>query len=133
MAITHNESQIQWSAANTVNVASTASSTSDSYTAATTGIAYMLSLRANNVVTPVDGDTIEFRALYSVGDTDQDTAEDFDSTIHGTRLLLLDTFLENPTQATIPLPLGFSKLRLWTQNNAANNVVISARISEVRG
>ncbi len=134
MAITHNEVQVQWSAANSASVTAGLSSTSDAVLFATTAVEAMVHVKADNNGTPSSGDTIDVFALYTGGDPDGTGTDEYDTTGHPVFLLRLDTNKEDPALGSVPISVAAKGIKLYAFNNASvDSITVSATITEVRG
>lgn len=140
MALARTETQIQWSAADTVSVSSGATATSDALTFQTNTWAAAVQLMADNAGTPASGDRITFRVLYTTGDVADDTGDDYDTAEHGTLLAIIDTWSSNtpgedPARVTVPLPTVAAKaIKIQATSGAASNsITVSARLVELNG
>lgn len=139
MAITRQQTQVQWSAQNTKLVNSAAEVVSDTITLDPTCVGLAISLFANNASSPASGDTAVWRIQWSTGDVKADTGDDFDTAEHAQYLTTLDTYStntpgENPAQRTISVDVVAQKFKLSCNcaQAATRNVTISARIEEQR-
>jgi hypothetical protein len=139
MAITHVQTQVLWSSASTVTVASATEVVSDAITLDSTCVALSIQLSADNAGTPASGDTAVFRIQWSNGDVLANTGDDYDTSEHAQYLTTLDTYAtntpgEDPVRRTIDVPPTATKFKLAVTcaNAATRNMVIAARIDEQR-
>ena len=140
MAITRQQTQVQWTGANIKTVNSAAEVVSDLITLDPTCVGLSVSLYANNAnSTPASGDTAVWRIQWSAGDVRADTGDDFDTSEHAQYLTTLDTYStnvpgENPAQRTIIVDVVAQKFKIAVTcaNAATRNVTVSARIEEQR-
>lgn len=139
MAITRTQSQITWSASQTLNVVSATEVSSDVVTLDDTTIALSIQVSANTANTPASGDTVVWRIQWTNGDVLANTGDDFDTSEHAQYLTTLDTYStntpgENPARRTIDVPIVAKKFKLAATCTQANlrSVSIAARIDEQR-
>ena len=139
MAITRNQTQVQWTGANTKSVTSATEVISDLITLDPTCVALSISLYADNAGTPASGDTAVYRIQWSTGDVVANTGDDFDTSEHAQYLTTLDTYStntpgEDPAQRTIIVDVVAQKFKIAVTcaNAATRNVTVSARIEEQR-
>ena len=137
MAITRAQTQVQWSAANTLSVTSATEAVSDVITLDDTCVASSIQLSADNAGTPASGDTAVWRIQWSNGDVLANTGDDYDTSEHAQFLAQLDTYStntpgEDPARMTVtvtPVAKKF-KLAVTCANAATRNVTVAARIDE---
>lgn len=135
MAITRAENQVTFSAANSVSVSANSSQTSDAITLDATCIAAQVSLKADNAGTPAAADKINVYLLQTSGDPDGASSDEYDTAKHGLLLATLDTSLEDPAMATVPLPIpqkGAKLLFSGTDYVTTQGITVSATITEQR-
>lgn len=132
MALTINELQVTWSAANNSSVTAASNATSDEITfTAGTVFQAKIQLKADNNGTPASGDTVDFYLLESHGDPDGASTDEFDTTTQGQHLATLDTNSDDPAITTVVVPGPFYKAKIYAVNNAsANGITVSALIQE---
>lgn len=124
MAISKSETQIQWSAANSLSVSSSSTGTSDSASIGATVIDGSVQLKADNDGTPASGDTVDFYALFTNGDPDGASTDEFDTAEQGTLLAVLDTNSDDPAIATVPLPTVSAKsVKIYAVNNSSGRAI----------
>jgi hypothetical protein len=134
MAITHTQTQVTWSAASSLTVASATEAVSDAVTIDSTCVALSIQVSADNAGTPASGDTAVWRIQWSTdGGTNYDTSE------HAQYLTTLDTYAtntpgEDPARRTVDVPPTATKFKLAVTcaNAATRNVVVTARVDEQR-
>jgi len=138
MAITKAETQITWSAANSVSVSAGSSQTSDAITLDATCFAGSITLKADNSTTAAADDIIYFYLLGSSGDPDGTGADEYDTTGHAGPIAVLDTSVEDPALTTATLPewaVAAKSLKLFAEGSTAgstNAITVSATIYEHR-
>lgn len=135
MALSVNELQVLWSAANSISVGAGLNETSDeiSFTAGTVFQA-KAQLKAANDGTPASGDTVDFYLLESQGDTDGAVTDEFATAEQGQFLVQLNTFADDPAVAVVWLPGPFYKAKIYAVNNSAGrDITVSAIIAEHNG
>lgn len=140
MAITHNEVQVQWSAANSKSISSGSNSTSDAVAIDATAIGATITLKADNDGTPASGDTVDFFILYCNGDPDGTGSDEYDSVEHATFLARLNTYStdtpgEDPAQITVPIDSNAETgFKVYAVNNSGGRAItVSAAMGETRG
>lgn len=135
MAITHAETQVTWSASNSVSVSAGGNQTSDEVNINDTCFAAQISLKADNSTTPAADDIIHFYVLQTSGDPDGASTDEFDTVGHALRLGVLDTSSEDPAILTVPLPLPQKGLKIYAEGStegSTNAITVSATITEQR-
>lgn len=135
MAITRAETQVTWSAANSVSVTAGGNQASDEVNLDATCIAAQIALKADNSTTPASDDIIYFWLLQTSGDPDGAATDEFDTTSGALFLARLDTSAQDPIIATVPLPLPQKGLKLYAEGATAgstNTITVSATITEQR-
>ena len=131
MAVSKSETQIVWSAANNLSVAAAGTGTSDAFTFDATSFAAMITCKADNNGTPASGDKVEFYLLYTTGDPDGASTDEYDTTTQGTLLCILDTNITDPAQATVPVSPSAKGGKIYVKNNApSNGITVSATMYE---
>lgn len=124
MALSKSETQVTWSAANSLSVSASSTGTSDAVTIPTVALDGSISLKADHSGTPAAGNTVEFYALYSNGDPDGASTDEFDTTEQGALLAVLDLNADDPAQTTVPLPTVAAKsLKIYAVNNDTGDAV----------
>lgn len=140
MAITHNQTQVQWSGSNTKTVSSSTLAWSDAVAFDATDVAAMLSVKADNQGTPASGDTCAVYIAFTTGDISGSGGSDtYDSDEFAQLLFTLDTYAtntpgEDPCQKSVSIPVsakGF-KVGVSCPQAGTRNIVVSARLGTVR-
>ena len=131
MASSRNETQITWSAANSVTVSSATRVASDA-------LAFpsvedwdgMVQVNADNASSPLSGDVCDVFVVYTSGDVLGDSGDDYDTSGHATFLGRLDTYTEDPARGTFPVNTAAKGLKivLSCPQAASRNVVVRARL-----
>lgn len=135
MAITRSETQVQWSAANSVSVTAAGSQISDAVSLDATCVAAAITLKADNAGTPADGDVISFYWAATTGDPDGASTEEYPAdTANMEYLGQLDTYNDTDADAmTVELPPVPYRGKLVAVSGAASNAItVSAAIEEMR-
>lgn len=131
MAVSKDETQITWSASNSTSVSNGSNATSDAATLDTASIQASLTVKADNGGTPAAGDTVDVYVLYSTGDPDGASTDEYDTPAPHNRVLTLDTNTNNPDQCTIPISPCAKALKVYVENNASSNsITVSAALYE---
>jgi len=139
MAITRAETQVVWSAANSVSVTAGSSQTSDEFNLDATCVTAQVSLKADNSGTPAADDQIYFWLIQTSGDPDGAGADEFDTVGHATFLAVLDTYSggagEDPAGVTVSLPIPQKGGKIYAEGITAGTttaITVSATITEQR-
>lgn len=135
MAITRTETQITWSASNSVSVTAGSSQTSDEFNLDATCTNAQIHLKADNSTTPAADDQIYFWLLQTGGDPDGTGADEFDTTGHALLLGIVDTNVEDPALKTTPLVIPQKGAKLYAEGITAgttNSITVSGTITEQR-
>lgn len=138
MAITKSDTQVQWSASNSVSVTAGSTQTSDEVTLDATCFAASLTLKADNSTTAAADDIIYFRLLINGADPDGASTDEFDSAGHAPAIAVLDTSVEDPAQVTVELPpaavhaKGFKVYADGAEAGTTNAITVSATVYEHR-
>ena len=135
MAITRAETQITWSASNSVSVTAGSNQTSDAVTLDDTCVGASITLKADNSTTPASDDIIYFWWLMSSGDPDGAGADEFDTVGHALFLARIDTSSEDPGIMTVSVPHIPVAGKLYAEGATAgstNSITVSATIEEQR-
>ena len=134
MAIARSEIQVIWSTALFLSIAAAGNGTSDAITPSANGIAYQITLKADNGGTPASGDTVDFFLMRTSGDPDGTATDEYDTAGDALPLGTLDTNSVDPALMTVDIPVAWKGAKLYAVNNsAANSIVVSAAIYEVTG
>lgn len=134
MAITRAETQITWSAANSVSVSAAGSQTSDGVSLDATCVAASITCKADNAGTPASGDTVDFYWAASSGDPDGASTEEYATgTGNMEWLCRIDTNSTDPDVCTVSLPaVPYRGKLVAVSSAAANSITVSATIEEQR-
>lgn len=136
MAITKAETQVTWSASNSVSVTAGSNQTSDVVTLDNTCFRASISMKADNSATPASDDQIYMWVLQTSGDPDGASTDEYDTAIAGAKLLaVLDTNNTDPIQTTVDLPSCNKSLKIYAEGATAgttNSITVSATITEQR-
>lgn len=134
MAITHTETRILWSTADTISVSSGGNNTSDTATLDATCFQASIICKADNAGTPAAGDYVEVWALLSAGDPDGTSTDEHPTTTQGWYLGLLDTNADDPAIRFFQLPMPATAVQIYVLSNASSNsITFSATVLEQRG
>lgn len=132
MAITVTETQVQWSAADSVSVASGGNETSDSVAPDPSCFQAKIELKADNDAAPASGDTVDFYILETLGDPDGSGANEYATAGHAQHLATLDTNDEDPAIIVVWLPAPFEEFYIYAENDGASAITVSATLLEHR-
>jgi hypothetical protein len=135
MALTINETQVEWSTSDSVSVTSGSSQTSDEVTVDQTTVVRELKVKADNAGTPTSGDTIEVKILVNAGDidADPDVTDEFATAANAVVVAVLDTNAEDPVvYGSIPIPYCKSFKVYMKSNAASNSITVSAQMDDQR-
>ena len=133
MAVTHNEVDLTWDTGSATNsLAASTGESSDVLTLNATCVGASITIKADNAGTPASGDTLDCYARYSCGDPDGDSTDEHDTIGHAVYLGTIDTNSEDPGILTVPLNPNVISLQLYTYNNGASSMTVSAVVCEVR-
>jgi hypothetical protein len=135
MAITRAETQVTWSAANSVSVTAGGNQTSDTITLDDTCTAAAITLKADNSTTAAADDIIYFYLRASAGDPDGASTSEFSSTDFLAPIAILDTSEVDPALKTVNIPVVPKTLQLYAEGATAgstNAITVSATIEEMR-
>lgn len=131
MAVSKSSTQVTFSSANSILVSGDSQVTSDSISLSSNSIAAQLSLKADHSSTPTTGDTVDFYILYSTGDPDGSTIDEFDTPEHGLHVCILNLNLEDPAQKTVDIPVSAKSFKIYVDNNSASgDITCSSEIYE---
>jgi hypothetical protein len=138
MALTRQEAQITWAAADNITLATSAVQTSDVILFDNTDIACAVTVHVDNQGSPATGDIVSCWIQYTTGDVVTGVGDDYDTLEGGTFICALDTFTGTPTngivQRTVDIPVspkGF-RIAVSTPNAATRNVIVRARYATQR-
>ena len=134
MAVSKSGTQITWSASNSVSVSNGGNQTSDAVSLASTSFLASVTFKADNAGTPASGDTLDCHILYTTGDPDGASSDEYDTPSGQTLVAVLDTNEDDPAQITVPINAAAKGFKVYVENNAAsNNITASAELYEVSG
>lgn len=128
MAVSTSETQVTWSASNSVSVTSGSNQTSDAMTVPSGAVAGSVQLKADNAGTPASGDTIDFYVLYTYGDPDGASTDEYTTTQSARQIWQADTNAVDPDlSGAIPLDATAKAFKIYAVSNAASNsITVSA-------
>lgn len=133
MGWTNNETQVQWSAANSLSIASGATGTSDAFTIDQTCITLGITCKVDNDGAPASGDTVDFYLLSGTYDPDGSGAVEYGTTVQDIWLARLDTSVTDPSQTTVFLPCAITGGKIYCKNNSGGRAqTVSVTILEKR-
>ena len=140
MALTKNETQVQWSGSDSVTLNSSSEFVSDAVAFDDTDVAAVLQVSVDNQGTAASGDVVTVRILYTSGDVLGDSGADYDTSEHSEQFQLdtvaANTPGEDPARKTISLndmiAAGGFKLSVSCPNAATRNIVVRARLKAQR-
>lgn len=139
MANSKAETQVTFSAAQSVTVNSSAIVWSDEFVFNVDDMEAELQVWADNAGTPSSGDTCMVYVAYSTGDILGNSGNDFATDEHAEFVMLLDTYGantpgEDPASRTAPLRVGSSacKIAVFCPQATSRNIVVRARVSSAR-
>lgn len=135
MASLRSETQITWSAANSVTVSSATVVASDAFAFNAEDWDGELQINADNAGTPASGDVCDVFVAYSTGDILGDSGDDFATPEHAEFAMRLDTYAtntpgEDPANRSIPVRTGAKAFKVLVScpQAASRNIVVRARI-----
>jgi hypothetical protein len=133
MAISRNEVQITWpTASNSTTITSGSNATSEPKTFSATAIRAGLTVKADNSGTPASGDTVDVWIIYTDGDPDGASTDEYGTTGHARFLGQLDTNVEDKALLTFDISAAHKGFKLYAENNAgSNSIVVSATMTEL--
>ena len=132
MAVSKAGQQVTFSSANSVLVSADSQTTSDAITLSSNSVAAQITLKSDHTgVSPSLGDTVDSYILYSTGDPDGSTTDEFDTSGHALHLAILDLNIEDPAQKTVDIPVSAKSFKIYIDNNSsASSITCSAEIYE---
>lgn len=131
MAVSKAGQQVTFSSANSVAVSADSQTTSDAITLSSNSVAAQITLKSDHSGSPSLGDTVDFYILYSTGDPDGSTTDEFDTSGHALHLAILDLNIEDPAQKTVDIPVSAKSFKIYIDNNSsASSITCSAEIYE---
>ena len=133
MASSRVETQITWSAANSITVSSATVVWSDAFLFNIEDWEAELQVNADNAGTPASGDTCTVHVAYTTGDILGDSGNDYTSVKQSEFAMFLDTYStngEDPANKSAPLRTGVLGLKvgLSCPQEASRNIVCRARV-----
>ena len=133
MAVSKSNTQVTWSAANSVSVAASSNTTSDAHTFDSTSVSAMVTVKGDNDGTPSSGDTMDFYLLYTTGDPDGAGADEYDTVGHAMHVSTLDTNSDDPARKTVEIPVSAKGFKIYAVNNSAGNAItVSTEVYETK-
>lgn len=134
MAVSVTEVQVTWpTAANSTSVSAASSVTSETATLDGSTISRSIQLKADNAGTPASGDTVDFYALYTLGDPDGAGADEYDTAGHAAFLGRIDTNTEDPGILTVEILPTAKGVKIYAVNNSGGRAItVSATVLETR-
>jgi hypothetical protein len=131
MAVSKSGQQVTFSSADSVVVSADSQTTSDAITLSSNSVAAQITLKSDHSGSPSSGDTVDFYILYSTGDPDGATTDEFDTSGHGLHLAILDLNVEDPAQKTVDIPVSAKSFKIYVDNNSSgSSITCSAEIYE---
>ena len=131
MAISKSNTQVTWSSATSKAVGSSSNETSDAHTFSSNSVAAMITIKADHSGTPATGDTVDFFLLYTTGDPDAASSDEYDSVGHGMHIASLDTNADDPAIKTVEIPVSAKGFKVYAKNNDPNaTITVSAEVYE---
>ena len=131
MAVSKSNTQVTWSSATSKSVSSSSNATSDAHTFSSNAVAAMITIKADHSGTPASGDTVDFFLLYTTGDPDASSDDEYDSSGHGMHLATLDTNTDDPAIKTVEIPVSAKGFKIYSENNDSNaSITVSAEVYE---
>lgn len=135
MPSTRVETQVTWSAAASITLATSAAVTSDAMAFSAEDWDVDLQVTADNSGTPASGDIVSVWVAWSSGDILGDSGDDYDTTEHAEFLGTLNTFAtdtpgEDPARKTWHIASASKgcKVIVSTPNAATRSIVVRARL-----
>ena len=127
MAISKSNTQVTWSSATSKAVGSSSNETSDAHTFSSNSVTAMITIKADHSGTPATGDTVDFFLLYTTGDPDAASSDEYDSVGHGMHIASLDTNADDPAIKTVEIPVSAKGFKVYAKNNDPNaTITVSA-------
>lgn len=132
MASSRVETQIQWSAADSVSLNSTSAFTSDAFTFNAEDYGAELAISADNSGTPASGDYVDVYIAYTCGDVLGDTGSDYTTIEHAEPVARLDTYGantpgEDPARTTVPIRKNALGFKVIAQANQGGTRAVTFR------
>ena len=119
MAVSKAGQQVTFSSANSLAVSGDSQATSDTIALSSNSVAAQMPLKSDHSGSPLSGDTVDFYILYSTGDPDGSTSDEFDTSGHALHLAILDLNVEDPAQKTVDIPVSAKSFKIYVDNNSA--------------
>ena len=134
MAVTKANIQVTWDGGDSDYTLTNGSVvSSDAHTFDGSAVMAMITLKADNTGTPASGDTVDFYLLYTTGDPDGSSAEEYDTVDHGMHIASLDTNKDDPARKTVEIPVSALGFKVYAKNNASSNSIkVSSEVYETR-
>ena len=134
MAVTKANTQVKWNGGNNDYTLTSGSAISgDAHTFYGSSVMAMITLKADNTGTPASGDTVDFYLLYTTGDPDGSSVEEYDTVDHGMHIASLDTNKDDPARKTVEIPVSALGFKVYAKNNASSNSIkVSSEVYETR-
>lgn len=133
MAVTNNETQVLWSAANNLSIAANGNGTSDAFTIDPTCIGISFTCKVDNDGAAAAGDIMDFYLLAATYDPDGSGSVEYDTTTQGTWLARLDTGVTDPSQITVQGNPNITGGKIYVKNGStARAQTVSVTILEKR-
>lgn len=135
MAADKNIHHGKWGGSNSQSVTAGGNNTSDAVTLSTTAVSASVQVKADNNGTPAAGDTINVKAIYSLGDpdADPDSSDEDDTAGHAQPLGQLDTNTDEPAIFTRVINHDAKTVKIRVESDAASNAItVSFQIRETR-
>lgn len=131
MAISKSSTQVTWSSATSKSVGSSSNETSDAHTFSSNSVTAMITVKADHSGTPASGDTVDFFLLYTTGDPDAASSDEYSSAGHGMHIASLDTNTDDPAIKTVEIPVSAKGFKVYAKNNDPNaTITVSAEVYE---
>ncbi len=137
MAITNNETQVLWSAANSLSIAAAGTGTSDAFTIDQTCVMATATCKADNDGTATAGDTIDFYMLCATYDPDGSGAVEYGTTTFDVWLCKCDVgaAANDPCIINVPFNPAITGGKIYVKNNSPGGgraITVSVTILEKR-
>lgn len=141
MAGSINQTQVQWSAADSISLSNNTGTDSDAVAINVEDDSGSVQVSADNAGTPASGDVVDIYVKWSNGDVLGDSGDDFDTSEHAEWLCRLDTYAtntpgEDPARKTVPLRVrGKKAFKIFAiaAQGASRAITFRARYVGTRG
>ncbi|NMD06645.1 MAG: hypothetical protein GYA66_01565 [Phyllobacteriaceae bacterium] len=141
MAGSINQTQVQWSAADSISLSTNSVVDSDAVSVNAEDDSGSVQISCDNSGTPASGDVIDIYVKWSNGDVLGDSSDDFDTSEHAEWLCRLDTYAtntpgEDPARKTVPLRVRGKKafkIAAVAAQGASRAVTLRVRYVGTRG